>query len=97
MNEDERATILQYYLSKLNTGEVDLDRIIKMTNRFTPADMEYLFQQVAQFAFEQELATKQDYRVTTDTIFEIIPKIRPTLTEEVIMEFEKDSIAYSRY
>ena len=68
-----------------------------MTNRFTPADLEYLFQQVAQFAFEQELATKQDYRVTTDTIFEIIPKIRPTLTEEVIMEFEKDSIAYSRF
>ena len=52
---------------------------------------------MAQFAFEQELATKQDYRVTTDTIFEIIPKIRPTLTEEVIMEFEKDSIAYSRF
>ena len=97
MNEDERATILQHYLSKLNTGEVDLPRIIKMTNRFTPADMEYLFQQVAQFAFEQELKTQQDYRVTTDTIFEIIPKIRPTLTEEVIMEFEKDSIAYSRY
>jgi len=97
MNEDERATILQHYLSKLNTGEVDLPRIIKMTNRFTAADMEYLFQQVAQFAFEQELKTQQDYRVTTDTIFEIIPKIRPTLTEEVIMEFEKDSIAYSRY
>jgi SpoVK/Ycf46/Vps4 family AAA+-type ATPase len=97
MNEDERATILQHYLSKINTGEVDLPRIIKMTNRFTPADMEYLFQQVAQFAFEQELETQQDYRVTTDTIFEIIPKIRPTLTEEVIMEFEKDSIAYSRY
>ena len=97
LNEDERATILEYYLSKLNTGEVDLDRIIKMTSRFTPADMEYLFQQVAQFAFEQELVTKQDYRVTTDTIFEIIPKIRPTLTEEVIVEFEKDSIAYSRF
>jgi transitional endoplasmic reticulum ATPase len=97
LNEDERATILQYYLSRLNTGEVDLDRIIKMTNRFTPADLEYLFQQVAQFAFEQELATNQDYRVTTDTIYEIIPKIRPTLTEEVIMEFEKDSIAYSRF
>ena len=32
LNEDERATILEYYLSKLNTGEVDLDRIIKMTS-----------------------------------------------------------------
>jgi transitional endoplasmic reticulum ATPase len=97
LNEDERATILQYYLSKLNTGEVDLDRIVKITNRFTPADMEYLFQQVAQFSFEQELVTKQDYRVTTDTILKIMPKTRPSLSDEVIGEFEKDSIAYSRF
>jgi SpoVK/Ycf46/Vps4 family AAA+-type ATPase len=97
LNEDERATILEHYLSKLNTGEVDRDRIVKMTSRFTPADLEYLFQQVAQFAFEQELATKHDYRVTTDAIFEIIPKIRPSLTEEVIVEFEKDTITYSRF
>ncbi len=58
--------------------------------------MEYLFQQVAQFAFEQELATKRDYLVSTETIFEIIPKIRPSLTDEIIEEFEKDSITYSR-
>ncbi len=59
--------------------------------------MQYLFQQVAQFAFEQELATKQDYRVTTATILEIIPKIRPSLTEDIITEFEKDSLTYARY
>jgi transitional endoplasmic reticulum ATPase len=97
LNEDERASILKYYLSKVNTGEVDLNLVIKMTSRFTPADMEYLFQQIAQFAFEQELATKQDYRVTTATILEIIPKIRPTLTEEIITEFEKDSLSYARF
>jgi transitional endoplasmic reticulum ATPase len=97
LDEDERATILKHYLSKLNTGEIDLKRIVKMTVRFTPADIEYLFQQVAQFAFEQELLTRQDYRVTTDTIFEILPKIRASLTEEVSVEFEKDTITYSRY
>jgi len=97
LNEEERATILKHYLSQLNTGEIDLKRIIKMTVRFTPADIEYLFQQVAHFAFEQELLTGQDYRVNTDTIFEILPKIRPSLTEEVSVEFEKDAITYSRY
>ena len=97
LTEDERATILKHYLSKLNTGEVDLQRLIKMTCRFTPADMEYLFQQVAQFAFEQELVTKHDYRVTSDTIFNIMPKVHPSLTEEVLLEFEKDCNAYSRY
>ncbi|MFZ2089679.1 MAG: AAA family ATPase [Desulfobaccales bacterium] len=97
LDENERTTILKHFLSRLNTGKIDLDRIVKMSVRFTPADIEYLFQQVAQFAFEQELLTRQDYRVTTDTIFEILPKIRPSLTEEVSVEFEKDTITYSRY
>lgn len=96
LNEGERKTILGHYLSKLHTGKIDLERIVKMTSQFTPADMEYLFQQVAQFAFEQELATKRDYLVSTETIFEIMPKIRPSLTDEIIEEFEKDSITYSR-
>lgn len=97
LNEDERSTILQHYLARVNAGEVDLHLLVKMTTRFTPADMEYLFQQVAQFAFEQELASGRDYKVTTATILEIIPKIRPTLTEEIITEFEKDSLTYARF
>jgi transitional endoplasmic reticulum ATPase len=97
LNEDERASILNYYLAKVNAGDVDLNLIIKMTSRFTPADMGYLFQQVAQYAFEQELATKQDFRVDTGVILEILPKIRPTLTEDIITEFEKDSLTYARF
>jgi transitional endoplasmic reticulum ATPase len=96
LDEDGRRTILEYYLSMLNTKDIDLNLIIKMTSSFTPADIEYLFQQIAQFAFEQEYASKQDYRVTTDTFIQIIPKIRPSLTDEIIEEFQKDSITYSR-
>jgi transitional endoplasmic reticulum ATPase len=67
-----------------------------MTSGFTPADIQYLFQQVAQFAFEQELASREDYRVTTETFIQIMPKVRPSLSDEIIEEFEKDSISYSR-
>jgi transitional endoplasmic reticulum ATPase len=96
LDEDGRRTILEYYLSALNTENIDLDLIVGMTSRFTPADIEYLFQQVAQFAFEQEYSNRRDYRVTTDTFVGILPKIRPTLTDEIIEEFQKDSITYSR-
>ena len=96
LNEDERRVILEYYLSRLNKGEIDLDRIVKETSRFTPADIQYLFEQVAQFAFEQEIARKEDYRVTTETIYHIMSKVRPSLTDEIIKEFEKDSITYAR-
>ncbi len=96
LDEDGRRTILEQFLSNLNTKDVDLNLIVKITARFTPADIEYLFQQVAQFAFEQEYANKQNYLVTTDTFVEIVPRIRPSLTDEIIDEFQKDVITYSR-
>ena len=96
LDEEGRRTILEQFLSRLNTEDVDLNLIVKMTSRFTPADIEYLFQQVAQFAFEQEHASKLDYRVTTDTFIHILPNIRPSLSDEITEEFQKDSITYSR-
>jgi len=91
-----RRTILEHYLSKLNMGEINLNQIVEMTARYTPADIEYLFHQVAQFAFEREYETGQDYRVTLDTFLQIMPKIRPSLTDDMIEELHKDSITYSR-
>jgi SpoVK/Ycf46/Vps4 family AAA+-type ATPase len=96
LDEDGRRTILEQFMSGLHTENVDLNLIVKMTARFTPADIEYMFQQVAQFAFEQEYTNRQNYLVTTDTFIEIMPKIRPSLTDEIIDEFQKDSITYSR-
>ena len=96
LDREGRTTILEHYLSKLNTGKIDLQQVVEMTSGFTPADIQYLFQQVAQFAFEQELASKRDYRVTTETFIHIMPSVRASLSDEVIEEFEKDSIIYSR-
>ncbi len=96
LDREGRTTILEHYLSKLNTGQIDLNRIVEMTSGFTPADIQYLFQQVAHFAFEQELASKEDYRVTAETFIHIQPKVCPSLSDNVIDEFEKDSVSYSR-
>jgi len=96
LDREGRTTILEYYLSKLNTGHVDVDRIVEMTSGFTPADIQYLFQQVAHFAFEQELASQEDYQVTAETFVHILPKVPPSLSNEVIEEFEKDSVSFSR-
>jgi transitional endoplasmic reticulum ATPase len=96
LNADERRTILDFYLSRLNTGTINRERLVKDTARFTPADIQYLFEQVAQFAFEQEISRKEDFKVTTEGIVQIMKKMRPSLTDEIIDEFEKDSLAYAR-
>ncbi len=96
LDDDGRKTILEYYLSKINAGNVDMERIVEMTRGFTPADIQYLFQQIASFSFEMEVSSKKNYLVTTETFMNIDPKIVPSLTMEVLDEFEKDSLIYSR-
>lgn len=83
-------------LSKLNTGQIDVNQLIEMTAGFTPADIQYFFDQVAYFAFEQELEQNADYRVTTDTFIQMTTKESPSLSSEVIEKFEKDSVNYFR-
>jgi transitional endoplasmic reticulum ATPase len=97
LDDQSRRTIFEHYLLNTHMGEVDVDKILSMIGLFTPADMEYLFQQVTQFAFEKEYLKGEDYRVTTETFLEIVPGIPPTLTDQMIEEFEQDSADYTRY
>ena len=97
LDDQGRRTIFEYYLRDTNRGDVDVDRIIPMISLFTPADIEYLFQRVRQLAFEREYVKGEDYRVTTETFLEIIPDITPTLTSEIIEDFEQDCLRYTRY
>jgi SpoVK/Ycf46/Vps4 family AAA+-type ATPase len=91
-----RTTILEYYLTKLNTGKIDPNRLIELTSGFSPADIQYYIDQVAHFAFEQELEEKKDYQVTTDTFIQMREKVAPSLSREVIEAFKEDCINYSR-
>jgi SpoVK/Ycf46/Vps4 family AAA+-type ATPase len=97
LDHEGRRTIFEHYLSDTNRGEVDVGKIVEMISRFTPADIEYLFQRVTQFAFEREHDEGKDYPVTTETFLEMIPEVPPTLTDEIIREFEQDCVDYSRY
>ncbi len=96
MNAEERKTILDYYLSRINVGRIDVDRLVNATLKFTPADIQYLFEQVAQYAFEREIGEKKDYKVVTEDIFKVMGQVRPSLTDEIVEEFEKDSHTFSR-
>lgn len=96
LDKKGRTTILEYYLSKLNIGQIDLGLLIKMTSGFTPADIQYFIDQVAHFAFEQELKEKGDYLVTTDTFIQMREKVTASLSDEMIDAFKEDCHNFSR-
>jgi SpoVK/Ycf46/Vps4 family AAA+-type ATPase len=101
LDDQGRRTIFEHYLSSTNQGDVDVDAVVSMTSLFTPADIEYLFQKVRQRTFEKEFekefGKENDCRVSTGTFMEAIPEISPTLTEEIIKEFDQDREKYARY
>jgi SpoVK/Ycf46/Vps4 family AAA+-type ATPase len=97
LDADGRKTILKQYVSTLNTKDVDLDHLAELTPRFTPADIELVFQNIAQYAFEQEYTSKREFFVTTEIIASEMAKFKPSLTEEVIEAFNQDVKEFSRY
>ena len=92
-----RRTIFAHYLDDTSHENVDVDSIVSVIELFTPADIEYLFQRVRQVAFEREYEKGGNYSVTTETFLEIIPEVSPTLTNEIIKEFEQNCVQYTRY
>ena len=90
-------TIFNHYLRDTNSSDVDVDRIVAQIPLFTPADMEFLFSKVRQAAFENEHVQGNDFRVNTDMFLEIIDQIKPTLSDDIVAEFEQDCQAYTRF
>ena len=97
LDRQSRRIIFEHYFGKTNQGDVDVGRIVSELSFFTPADIEYLFQKVSQFAFEKESTDGEDYHVSTDTFLELLTEVAPTLTEESIRELEENSAQYARY
>jgi len=97
LDDSGRRTIFEHYLSRTNNPDVDADRIISLIPLFTPADIEYLFQKVTQAAFEREMAQGEDYQLTTDIFLEVITRVPPSLTPEVIRDFHQGCREFIRY
>ncbi|WP_075354988.1 ATP-binding protein [Desulfovibrio sp. DV] len=97
LDDDGRRTILEYHNARINVGDIDLDLIVQKTRYFTPADLEHLYQLIAQYAFDREYETGKDFAVTTECILEKIGLVRPSLTDEVMTQFQEDVQTYSRY
>lgn len=97
LDDQSRKTIFNHYLQNTNSRDVDVDHIITQIPLFTPADIEYMFSKVRQAAFESDYVKGNDCHVNTEMFLETIRHMKPTLTDEIIAEFEEDSEAYTRY
>ncbi|EKF23668.1 AAA domain family protein [Mycolicibacterium hassiacum DSM 44199] len=94
-DEVARAAIWRRYLGP-NADAVEVDKLVEASEMFTPADIEFAARKGAQAAFEREIEYGRGEPARTDDYLEAIADTRPTLTLEMIAEFEEDISACTR-
>lgn len=92
-----RHAIWGGYVEEITGEEIDLDALVAATERYTPADIEFAARKAAHIAFEGEYFADATHRATTDDFLEAIAGTRPTLTQEMVHAFERDSERYARF
>ena len=84
-----RAAIWNRYLGAMASA-VEIDKLVEATEMFSPADIEFAARKGAQSAFEREIEFRCGVPAHTDDYLSAIADIRPTLTADMLAEFEED-------
>ncbi|CAM2876983.1 ATP-binding protein [Prescottella defluvii] len=90
-----RRAVWQRYLGA-SAVHVNLDRLVEASELFTPADIEFASRKGSQAAFEREVSERSGRPATTEDYLAAIADTRPTLTSEILTEFEEDRERFTR-
>ena len=93
---EAREGIWRRYLDTMPTDELDVEEIVRASELFTPADIEFAARHAIQTVFERVLFTGGEKRVTTADLVRAVSNTRPTLTSGSIADFDEDIDAYAR-
>jgi len=91
-----REAIWDRYLAAIPHGDLDLAAIVAQSRLFTPADIEFAARRTAQLVFERVMFEHGTEQAATADIVHAIGQTRPTLTAELVTEFEQDIEDYAR-
>ena len=90
-----RHAVWQRYLGAAAVG-VDVDRLVTASELFTPADIEFAARKGSQAAFEREMRDGTPRPAATEDYLTAIGQIRPTLTPDMLAEFERGKEDFAR-
>jgi transitional endoplasmic reticulum ATPase len=94
-DQPARKAVWERYLGAAATG-VDVDRLVSASERFTPADIEFAARKGAQSAFEREMRDGHGQPAATEDYLTAIGQVRPTLTAEMVAQFEEGQREFAR-
>jgi transitional endoplasmic reticulum ATPase len=93
---DARRAIWERYLDTIPHREIDISVIVEATMMYTPADIEFAARRTAQFVFERHLFEEAEDYATTEDLLRCVSETRPTLTKQMIEDFDQDIASFAR-
>lgn len=90
-----RAAMWSRHLERAG-DQVDASQVVEASTNFTPADIAHAARTVAQKTFECTVDTGSRCRATTADYIDTLAAMRPTLTEEMVREYEEDITDFAR-
>jgi transitional endoplasmic reticulum ATPase len=91
-----REAIWSRYVDEITDEAVDIVELVGASELFTPADIEFSARKAAQLAFEREHFSGVESRATTDDFLAAIHATKPSLTPEIVAQFEDDTERFAR-
>jgi transitional endoplasmic reticulum ATPase len=96
-NADARRPIWRRYVEEITDEQIDLEALVRASELFTPADIEFAARKAAQRAFELEHFQRSPHRARTEDFLAAIADTRPTLTAEIVSGFDEDTDRFARF
>lgn len=93
---EARAAMWSRATQQAGAEAVDVAALVAASDGFTPADIGFAAQQVAQTTFEATLAGGVRVRATTQAYLTAVAATRPTLAADDVARFAEDIEAYQR-
>ncbi len=93
---EARRAIWERYLGSIPHDEVDMDALVEQSEIFTPADIEFAARRTAQAVFERAVLEHHEPTASTDDLLRAVAETRPTLTRQMVDDFEQDIVDYAR-
>jgi ribosomal protein S18 acetylase RimI-like enzyme len=94
-DQPARSAVWARYLGAANAS-IDAERLATASELFTPADIEFAARKGAQAAFEREMRDGGGRPATTEDYLTAIGEVRPTLTADMLAEFERGKSDFAR-
>jgi transitional endoplasmic reticulum ATPase len=95
-DDEARAAIWRRYVEEITDEVVAIDRLVKASELFTPADIEFAARKAAQRAYEREHFEGVPHRAVTEDFLGAIGNTRSTLSQEMVEAFEEDAVRFAR-